>query len=424
MAHNNIPAALLAAALSFTFIAPAKAGSLGDTQVSFSTGKRSQTDGTDERDLSGDYSFYQYALTAKATPSDDISYKISFKDYRKEFDQSDDSLDNRTLQYNARFAMPLHKKEDLSLKFAIDYNLRLKRYKNNPNQEYDNNTISAALGIKTFKHYSLGISAGINDYDYAKKSSQDQRKAFFKVSPSAKFFDERLALSGYYRRNEVCNSGKRDDYSEDIMSLKSSMKLNLPFLYKIGGSFSYGRNDTRDDEEDREDDLRFEYKKWDISTYHRLSNRIDSRLTYGRQDRRYLTSSDSYDNWLIKNRTRFGLVKKGLFHTDMILGYEHRETSFLSNNSLSYNKNGYNAGLAFSQMGQWSVKPAVTFTDYKYRPLSPRNEKQYKAEISCSKYIGSTDNTLELDYWYKWKNYEYKPNIEQWAVNISYSARF
>jgi uncharacterized protein YccT (UPF0319 family) len=108
----------------------------------------------------------------------------------------------------------------------------------------------------------------------------------------------------------------------------------------------------------------------------------------------------------------------------MILGYEHRETSFLSNNSLSYNKNGYNAGLAFSQMGQWSVKPAVTFTDYKYRPLSPRNEKQYKAEISCSKYIGSTDNTLELDYWYKWKNYEYKPNIEQWAVNISYSARF
>jgi len=424
MAHNNIPAALLAAALSFIFLAPAEAGPLGNTQVSFSSGKRSQTDGTDERDLSGDYSFYQYAVTAKANPSDDISYKVSFKDYRKEFDQADDSLDNRTVRYNARFAAPLHKKEDISVKLAIDYGLRVKRYKDSPNQEYDNNTISAALDVRPLKNYCLGIAAGINDYDYAKKSSQDQRKSFFKISPAGKFFDERLTLSGYYRRNEVDNSGKRDNYSEDIISLKSSLKLGLPLLYKIGGGFSYGRNDTRDDEEDREDDLRFEYKKWDISTYHRLSNRIDSRLTYGRQDRQYFTSPDSYDNWLIKNRTRFNLAKKGLFNTDMILGYEHRETSFASNNSLSYNKNVYNAGLAFSQRGQWSVKPAVTFTDYRYQPLSPKNEKQYKAEISCSKYIGSTDNVLELDYWYKWKNYEYKPNIEQWAVNISYNAKF
>jgi len=63
-------------------------------------------------------------------------------------------------------------------------------------------------------------------------------------------------------------------------------------------------------------------------------------------------------------------------------------------------------------------------THYKYPPLSTKNEKQYKADITCKKYIGSTDNAVELDYWYKWKDYRYKPTIEQWALNVSYSIKF
>ena len=44
--------------------------------------------------------------------------------------------------------------------------------------------------------------------------------------------------------------------------------------------------------------------------------------------------------------------------------------------------------------------------------------------LTCKKYIDSTDNALELDYWYKCKKYEYKPGIEQWAMNIYYSIKF
>jgi hypothetical protein len=402
----------------------AYANSLGSTKISYSTGKRSQTDGIEERDLSGDYSFYKYGITVRATPLEDFYYRAGFSDYHKKFDPANDSLNNRTNTYNAYFSLPIKKTDDASLKFDIGYQLRTKRYKNSPTSEYDNNNLSAGFDMKLDKAHSLKVSAGVNNYDYLKKSSSDRLKSFIKVSPGTKLLDDKLALSGYYKRNWVNNSGDTKDYSEDSVSVRASLKLDTPLLYKIGAHFGYGRNDTQDDEEDREDTLRFEYKTWQVSTNHKINNSIDTQMVYSQAERDYFTSNNSYDNWLLKNNTKVALMKKDPFNMDLLLGYEHRETTFPDNDALNYNKNAASAGFSFSERGKWSVKPGFTFTDYRYPPLSPKNEKQYKADITCKKYIGSTDNAVELGYWYKWKDYKYKPTIEQWALNASYSIKF
>jgi hypothetical protein len=404
---------------------PADAGSLGSTKISYSTGKRSQTDGIEERDLSGDYSFYKYGITVRATPLEDFYYRAGFSDYHKKFDSANDSLNNRTNTYNAFFSLPIKKTDDASLKFDIDYRLRTKRYKNSPTSEYNNNNLSAGFDMSLEKKHSLKVSAGINDYNYLKRSSSDRLKSFIKVNPSTKLLADKLTLSGYYKRNWVNNSGDTKDYSEDSVSVRASLKLGNPLLYKIGAHFGYGRNDTQDDEEDREDTLRFEYKTWQVSTNHKINNTIDTRMVYSQAGRDYFTSNNSYDNWVLKNNTKIALMKKDPFNMDLLLGYEHRETAFPDNDGLNYNKNAASAGFSFSERGKWSVKPRFTFTDHRYPPLSPKNEKQYKADIACKKYIGTTtDNVLELGYWYKWKDYKYKPAIEQWAVNVSYSIKF
>jgi hypothetical protein len=415
---------ILAVLLAMQINTSAGADSLGSTEISYSTGKRSQTDGIEERDLSGDYSFYKYGLTVKATPLEDFYYRIGYRHYHKKFDSSNDRLDNRTNTYNAYFSLPLKKTDDASLKFNIDYGLRTKRYKNSPNSEYDNNRLGLGFDMKLDKDYSLKASAGINHYDYIKKDSSNQLKSFIKINPSAKLLDGTLSLSGYYKRNWVDNSGSSKDYSEDSVSVRASLKLDTPLLYKIGGHFGYGRSDTRDDEEDREDSLRYEYRLWDINTNHKINNSIDTQMAYGQVKRDYFTSINSYDSWFLKNKTKIALMKKDPFNMDLLLGYEHREAEFSQNDALNYNKNAINSGFSFSERGKWSVKPGFAFTHYKYPPLSTRNEKQYKADITCKKYIGSTDNAVELGYWYKWKEYKYRPSIEQWAVNASYSIKF
>jgi hypothetical protein len=422
---NVLLITILIMILSCFFItALANADSLGGTTISYSQGKRSQTDGIEDRDLSGNYSFYKYGIVVRAEPLEDFYYRVGFRDYHKKFDTVDNKLNNTTNTYNAYFSMPLKKTDDASLKLNIDYGLRTKRYNNSPTSEYNNNRLSAGFDVKFDKNYSLDLSAGINDYDYLKRSSSNQLKSFMKIAPNAKFLDNKLSVSGYYKRSWVDNKNDTKNYSEDTVSIRTYLKLDSPLLYKIGGSFAYGRNDTRDDEEDREDTLRFEYKRWDIQTNHKLNNTIDTQMTYGQMHRDYFTSINSYDNWLFKNKTTISLMKKDPFNMDMLLGYEHRETHFPEDDELNYNKNALNGGFSFSERGKWSVKPGFQFTDYKYPPLSTKNEKQYKADITCKKYIGSTDNALELGYWYKWKDYKYKPTIEQWAVSASYSIKF
>ena len=343
---NSVIIITLATILLFTLTSvPASANSLGSTEISYSTGKRSQTDGLEERDLSGNYSFYKYGITVKAEPLEDFYYRVGFRDYHKKFDTSNDRLNNRTNIYNAYFSLPLKKTNDTSLKFNIDYGLRTKRYKNSPNSEYDNNRLSGELDMKLDKDYSLKVSAGINDYDYLKQSSSDQLKSFIKINPSAKLLDGKLSLSGYYKRDWVDNADNKKDYSEDSVSVRTSLKLDTPLLYRIGGHFGYGRNDTRDDEEDREDNLRFEYKVWDINTNHKINNTIDTQMVYGQDYRDYFTSINSYDNWFLKNKTKVALIKKDPFNMDLLLGYEHRETKFSENASLSYNKNALSGGL-------------------------------------------------------------------------------
>jgi hypothetical protein len=416
---------IVAAILLIVFTGiPAAAGSLASTAISYSAGKRSQTDGLEERDLSGDYSFYKYGITIKAYPLEDFYYRVGFTDYRKRFDGSNGRLNNKTNIYNAFFSMPLKKTGDASLKFNIDYGLRTKRYKNSPSLEYDNNRLSGGFDMRLDKDYSLKVSAGIKDYNYLKRSSSDQLKSFMKINPGTKLLNGRLGLSGYYKKEWINNPENKKDYSQDSVSVRTSLGLDASLLYKISGHLGYGRNDTRDDEEDREDNLRFEYILWDISTYHKINSSIDTRMVYGRGHRDYFTSINSYDNWFFKNSTKAALMKKDPFNMDLLLRYEHRETHFSENNSLDYDKNSLSGGFSFSQRGKWSFKPGFGFTGYKYPPLSLKNEKQYKADITCKKYIGSTDNAVELGYWYKWKDYKYKPTIEQWAVNVSYSIRF
>jgi hypothetical protein len=399
---------------------------MGSTTASYSTGERSQTDGIEERDLSGNYNFYKYGFSVKAEPSKDFVYRVAFKDYEKDFESSYDSLDNRTNYYDASFSMPLHKTDTYMIRLNTDYQLMTKRYKNSPNSEYDKNSISGGLDLDIGKDYSLEISAGIKDYDYIKKSSSDQLKTFIKIAPDIKLYKGYLTVSGYYRKDWVDQTKNKSqkDYTEDTLSIRPVVKFDFPSFYELRGFFGYGRNDTRDDDEDREDNLRYEYKRWDLTSCHKLANIVDTQFTYGQKYRDYFTSLNSYDNWYIENKTKVELLKKDPFNMDLLFGGDHKETDFFENYSLCYIKNSLFGGFNVLKREDWSFKPNFAFIKYDYPPLSTKNERQYKLDLSCKKYIGSTDKALEAGYSYKWKDYKYKPDITQWSLNLAFEFRF
>ena len=75
---------------------------------------------------------------------------------------------------------------------------------------------------------------GFRDY-YKKFNINYGLRANLKINPSAKFLDGKLDLSGYYKRDWVDNSNDKKGYSEDYVSVRTSLKLATPLIYKFGG---------------------------------------------------------------------------------------------------------------------------------------------------------------------------------------------
>ncbi len=414
---------------TFTFlllcaITSAHASNIGSTKIYYNTGKKSQTSGIEERDLGGYFSYYKYGTRITAEPTEGFSYGIRLEDYHKDFDTKRDDLDNRTNLYSAYFSMPIHKTDEVSVALDTNYRLRTKRYKNSPSDEYDNNNVSAGINITKNKNYALKVSGGIKDYDYIKDHDSDQLKSFFKIAPRIKAFKQRLSLSGYYRRDLVDQTDNKKDYSEDCVSVRTAYDIGKPILDKVSGHFGYGRNDTRDDNEDREDNLRYEYQLWDVAIYSKPFKNIEGNIRYGQKHRKYFTSIDGYDNWYIDKNTKIRLLSKDSFSVDMLLGGFHKETKFFQNEALSYNKNSFSAGFSMVKRSDFSIKPSFKYTRYKYPPLSTNNQKTYVLKFDTKKYIGSTDKALEAGYWYEWKNYEYSANSNRWNLNLSFMLKF
>jgi len=406
------------------FSSIAYADTIGTTKIYYGGGKQSQTVGIDERDLKGAYTFHKYGVKVKAEPTKGFRYNAGYMRYEKNFDTAQEDLDNITNIFDVSFSAPVAATDKLSLRFNTNYQFRGKRYKNSPSTEYDENTFGKGVHIDFNKKHSLGLSGGIKDYDYIKNDSSSVTKYFLKASPRLKFMDGDFTLSGYYRRDWVDQAKGKKDYTEDCVSIRPSVKLDIPILYKMTGSFQYGRNDTRDSGEDREDNLRFEYKVWDVSSYYKFRKDMDNKLTYGQRHREYFTSISGYDDWYIKDRLKFALLKKEPFDLDMIIGAEHRETTFYENEAYSYIKGAVSGGFNLSRRADWSAKPDFKFTKYKYPPGSTSNSKEYKFDLGLKKYIVSTNNFLEAGYWYKWKDYRYKKDIQQWALRLSFEIRF
>jgi hypothetical protein len=402
----------------------AHADTLGSTKVSYSTGKKSQTSGIEERDLDGYFRFNKYSISVKAEPKEKFHYKAGYQYYIKIFDPKRTDLNAVTDTGNLYFSMPLYSQGETLIKLDADYRLRAKRYKNSPSNEYDNNNINVGIDIKPKKDYSVKFSGGIKDYDYIKDHNSDKLKTFFKIAPKVKILERKLSLSGYYRRDMVEQTDNKKDYSENCLSIRTAYDIGKPILDKISGHFGYGRNDTRDDNEDREDDLRFEYQLWDVTVHSRPFKNIEGGITYGQKHRKYFTSIDGYDNWYINKNTKIRLLKKDSFSVDMLLDVAHKETKFFKNEDLSYNKNSLNAGFSMVKRSDFSIKPSFKYTRYKYPPFSTQNQKTYVLKLDTKKYIGSTDKALEAAYLYEWKNYEYSADSNRWNLNLSFVIKF
>ncbi len=387
----------------------------------FAAGEKSQTDATEERDVTGSFKYQRSGLSTNFKPDDNFSLRAGFEGYHKDFPDNDQS-DVDTYTYKAGVGYLILDEEEASLDTDLDFSVRNKRYEGSSELEYDRTKVKGSIKYKLKDAYSLSLSSGINNYEYINDSESDILKTFLKISPQVYLPDKIMELSGFIRVRWLDASEDNKDTTETVLSGRAVLNLDTPLLYKIKAGIETGKENTQDTE-DREDSLRYEYTKWDVITYLKFNGRLKTQLEYGQKERDYLSGNNDYENWYIRNKSTYNLLKKELFNLNLFTQSEHKETDFDKVHKRRYIKNKLGGGLQFSKRANWSLKPEFSFTNYNYASGSTSDQKLYKARLTAKKYI-MEDFILEGYYWYKWKDYEFKPDSEQWTVNISSTFRF
>jgi hypothetical protein len=399
--------------------APAAFASQNTISTFFETGERSVTDTIEDRDISGNYNFYRFFGRFDQEASKVFKYNISYEYYFKDYGTSD-SLDMDSNQVRAGLDYWLFPER---FKVSLDAGYKSKDYKNSPSSEYDRSNATLGLDYKYEESWSIGWDNGFINYDYDKVDN-DQLKMLTKLRGWVKLFDERFKIAPSFKYQRVDNDNSTKDRAEQVFAASAYYKLNLPHFEKISGYYGFGKNDTKDSEDDdRDDDLRFKYQKWHVSTDHPLMEKLDTSFKYGQNRRNYQNSANNYRTWFIENKTDFTLYKDKIKNVKLSIPLEHREGEYSLVHSLSYIKNLIGARLAYKIKDNWELIPAVAFKEYIYHANPPKSEKDYEAKIEFSKSLPKNLD-LNLSYKYVYKNYKQKPDITLWTVRAGIDWAF
>ena len=381
-------------------------------------GQREITELIEERDSLDNFNYFKFHFRLKEEIKNDANITIAYSRAKRDY-ETRDRLDSKTDDYKLALDLPI-----LTLtKLGLNLRHKEKHYKNSPASEYNQDAFSFSLKRQLNQKFTLGLSSGINNYDYLVATDSNQLRYYWGINADAQFLEKKLELGGIFRHQTVDQKGGRADRGEQIIAGDISYKFNLNYLKEGGFKIERGRNDTKEIEE-RDDDLGYSYTKWALKTTHPLYKNLDTAFGYGRSNRNYFDYSADYRSWFIENKTDYDIFKSKISYLGFSLKSEHKEAAFHLDDSLNYLRNSFGMDLDYRRKKTYGISLGFKVTLYDYPANLNRKEKGYLSEIKFIKEFDKPDLKLSAKYSYKFRDFRYQADALQWWVNLGMELVF
>jgi len=412
----NIPELFPAANLS---TAPA-AGKSKVTAV-FESGSRTATEYTEDRDVSGNLEYQRYDLRFDQELDKTTKYYFAYEQYHKDYSALD-NFDSTSYEYHGGFAHTFENVRSGALKLDMDIGLREKDYRTADPSDYARSSADLGLDYKYGDSWDLYWRNGFVNYEYL-NADGDQLKLYTKLGGKLWLVDKRLELGSSYKYEGISQHDPSLDRSEHIVNTISSYKFNLPYLNKVSALYEFGRNDTRDDDEDRDDVLTFKYTRWYVSSEHPILKNLDTAFKYGENIRGYDTSPNNYHTWYAENKTNLNIFEDKAIKVVLSTQLEHRDGAYVSVDALKYRKDVAGTRLSFKVKNNWELAPSFTFKKYDYRDNHVKDEQDYDAKIE---FVKEFNQNLDIRITVRncWKDYRLQPDLMIETVNAGIEYKF
>ncbi len=396
-----------------------------ETKISttFENGKRSATDYLDDRDLSSNLNVYRQQLRLDQKLSSDTKYSVSYERYYKDYDALD-SLDSVSDQWLAGFNHSFNDVAVNPLKLDIDAGLKYKDYKNSPDSDYTRSNAAAGLSYGEEDLWNIKWSNGLINYAFD-SADKDELKLFTQVSGWTKLMGGRLKISPSYKFQAVEEDKNGTNRNENTIKLAAVCQLLPSYFKAVGAFYELGKNDTKDSEdEDRDDNLRYKYTRWYITTEHPLTKNFETDFKYGRGIRNYSDSNNDYKNWFIEDKSIWNVYEDEVKKIDLLITVEHREGDYDQVDSLNYIKDVINVKVVDRIKRDWELIPGFTFKKYNYHASPLKKENDYETKVEFTKELLNEKLEFKISYKYCLKDYRNKPDITLWQVRSGLEYKF
>lgn len=180
-------------------------------------------------------------------------------------------------------------------------------------------------------------------------------------------------------------------------------------------------------EEEQEGDYYFKYRRWWLKTEHPVLERMYTVLKYTDYNKDYkdYETVDFDHSWYeIENRWRYIVLKNPVKRLSLTFSYFHRETDYSQRKNSSYDKDSVEMGAQYSWRNNWKALLKFGVGIYDYTIGREKDKKTYSMAIEFEKEIITRKLALAVEYKWKLKDYETKPDKIQNAGRVSIDYKF
>lgn len=390
----------------------------------FEAGNRSTIEAIEAKSTLA-YDYAKYYLRYKYPIKKPLNLTLVYNSYAKKYEDRKE-LNNNTISIKSYWDYSLFVRKDSSLKFDVDLGWREKRYRDKP--VYTNSQWMSRLK-STYKIrdlWSVSGEVGYKEYDYFLTEGKDRKEFSERVEGKRYFSNKRLQFLALLNFRQT-DFDSQPDTNQFIYRLGVKVRPEFTVLSEMTGRIEEGKKYTDEDiEEEQEGDYYFKYRRWWLKTEHPVFERMYTVLKYTDYDKDYTTATADYDyRWYeIENQWRYVFLKNPVKRLSLTFGYLHRETDYSQMKTSSYDKDSVEMGINYSLKNNWRALLNLGLGIYDYTMGREKDKKTYSMNIQFGKEIIARKLALAMEYKWKLKDYEAKPDKTQNAGRVSIDYKF
>ena len=384
-------------------------------------GRRSTAEDYEEEDTDDDYTYQNYHLKFGQEVSNRLSYDISSFIYNRDY-KSRDSLDNisRIFKLNSSYFLRKLKEESLELDFKLKY--KQKRYKNSPQNEYDEIRTVPTLTFEEKDLYKIVLALGIDNFDYLSEGEKDQFKIFTKLGLERYLLEKNLRLISSYRiENTEQEKIDRKRTKQEVLA-GFDYSFNLPWIYKFVSRLEWGQRDTKEEEE-RDEDFDYEYWRYYTKTEHRIGPKLKTTLKYQYFKKDYISADLDHRGFYIGNDWDYEVLDDEKQRIGFDFGLEHKDVKYNLKTGNDYQKETLKAKAIYKRKKNWETSLALEQNFYDFNDTSNDKKRTY-VKLSGEKLFLEGDLVLSVDLKYRYTDYKQGNDKEQEAIRLAFRYRF